>query len=88
MKSERNGVFLGLPVSALQLVALDRDYRGEQLRYPRGEQADLVADVLRRSLEIEGEPSAGAVAALAARVTELFTAIVAVQRDQLERAYG
>jgi AcrR family transcriptional regulator len=55
---------------------------------PLGEQADLVADVLRRSLEIEGEPSAGAVAALAARVTELFTAIVAVQRDQLERAYG
>lgn len=52
------------------------------------EQAGLLADVLRRSLEIEGEPPAQAVVALAARVTELFTAMVAVQRDQLERAYG
>jgi AcrR family transcriptional regulator len=61
---------------------------GSAAGLPLGEQADLLADVLRRSLEIEGEPPAGAVAALAARVTELFTAIVAVQRDQLERAYG
>lgn len=53
-----------------------------------GEQADLLADVLRRSLEIDGEPPPGAVTALAARVSALFTAIVTVQRGQLERAYG
>jgi AcrR family transcriptional regulator len=52
------------------------------------EQADLLADVLHRSLEIDGEPPPNAVAALAARVSELFTAIVTVQRAQLERAYG
>lgn len=55
---------------------------------PLNEQADLLADVLHRSLEIEGEPPPGAVAALAARVSELFTAIVTVQRSQLQRAYG
>jgi AcrR family transcriptional regulator len=54
---------------------------------PLGEQADLLADVLHRSLEIEGEPPPDAVVALAGRVTELFTAIVAAQRGQLERAY-
>lgn len=52
------------------------------------EQADLLAEVLRRSLQIEGEPPPDAVAALAARVTALFTAIVIVQRGQLELAYG
>jgi AcrR family transcriptional regulator len=55
---------------------------------PLTEQADLLADVLHRSLEIEGEPPPDAVAALAARVSELFTAIVTVQRSQLQRAYG
>jgi AcrR family transcriptional regulator len=55
---------------------------------PLTEQADLLADVLHRSLEIEGEPPPDAVAALARRVSELFTAIVTVQRSQLQRAYG
>ena len=55
---------------------------------PLNEQADLLAGVLHRSLEIEGEPPPDAVAALAARVSELFTAIVTVQRGQLQRAYG
>jgi len=55
---------------------------------PLTEQADLLADVLHRSLEIEGEPPRDAVAALAGRVGELFTAIVTVQRSQLQRAYG
>jgi AcrR family transcriptional regulator len=55
---------------------------------PLTEQADLLADVLHRSLETEGEPPPDAVAALARRVSELFTAIVTVQRSQLQRAYG
>lgn len=54
---------------------------------PLGEQADLLADVLHRSLEVEGEPPPDAVVALAGRVTELLTAIVAALRGQLERAY-
>jgi hypothetical protein len=49
---------------------------------------DLLADVLHRSLEIEGQPPPDAVAALAARVSELFIAIVSVQRSQLQRACG
>jgi AcrR family transcriptional regulator len=52
------------------------------------EQADLLAGVLRRSLEIDGEPPADAVTRLAVRVAALFNAIVTVQRGQLERAYG
>lgn len=52
------------------------------------EQAGLLADVLHRSLEIEGEPPPEAVTALARRVSELFTAIVTAQRGQLQRAYG
>ena len=63
----------------------DQDASGE---VPLSEQADLLADVLHRSLEIEGEPPPDAVAGLAARVSELFTAIVTVQRSQLQRAYG
>lgn len=55
---------------------------------PLGEQAGLLADLLHRGLEIEGEPPPAAVAALAGRVTELFTAIVTTQRSQLQRAYG
>ena len=55
---------------------------------PLTEQAGLLADVLHRSLEAEGDPAPDAVAALARRVSELFTAIVTVQRDQLRRAYG
>jgi AcrR family transcriptional regulator len=61
---------------------------GQDAGAPLTEQADLLADVLHRSLEIEGEPPPDAVAALAARVSELFTAIVTVQRSQLQRAYG
>ncbi|MFY9929237.1 MAG: helix-turn-helix domain-containing protein [Streptosporangiaceae bacterium] len=53
-----------------------------------GEQADLLADVLRHSLETGQVPAPEKVAALAARVRGLFTAIVTVQRGQLERAYG
>jgi AcrR family transcriptional regulator len=52
------------------------------------EQADLLADVLRRALENDETPSAAAVSALAGRVRELFAGIVAVQRGQLERAYS
>ena len=63
----------------------DQDASGE---VPLGEQADLLADVLHRSLETEGEAPPDAVAELAARVRELFTAIVTVQRAQLQRAYG
>lgn len=63
----------------------DQDAGGE---VPLDEQADLLADVLHRSLEIQEEPPPDAVAALAARVSELFTAIVTVQRSQLQRAYG
>jgi AcrR family transcriptional regulator len=65
--------------------ASGQDASGEM---PLAEQAGLLADVLHRSLEIEEEPPADAVAALAARVSELFTAIVTVQRSQLQRAYG
>src|SRR5580700_1128177 len=61
---------------------------GQDAGAPLTEQADLLADVLHRSLEIEGEPPPDAVAALARRVSELFTAIVTVQRSQLQRAYG
>jgi AcrR family transcriptional regulator len=53
-----------------------------------GEQAGLLAEVLRRSLQADGEPSPATVGALATRVRGLFTAIVRVQRDQLERAYA
>jgi AcrR family transcriptional regulator len=52
------------------------------------ERGDLLADVLRRALETGEAPPAAAVTRLAARVTELFTAIVTTQRAQLERAYG
>jgi len=51
------------------------------------QRADLLADVLERTLET-GEPApAAAVAALSADVTGLFRDITAVQRAQLERAY-
>jgi hypothetical protein len=51
------------------------------------QRADLLADVLARTLE-KGEPApAGAVAALDAEVIGLFRTITAVQRAQLERAY-
>ena len=54
---------------------------------PLGEQADLLADVVRRALET-GEPAgADAIAALATQVAGLFNAIIGVQRAQLERAY-
>jgi AcrR family transcriptional regulator len=62
--------------------------QAERGEVPLGEQADLLAGVLHRSLEIEGEPPPDAVTALAGRVTDLLTAIVTAQRGQLERAYG
>lgn len=71
--------------SVLRGFFADQDAHGE---VSLGEQADLLADVLHRSLEIDGDPPRDAVAALAARVGELFTAIVTVQHGQLQRAYG
>jgi AcrR family transcriptional regulator len=52
------------------------------------EHADLLRDLLQRGLEADGPAPDDAVAALAVEVTGLFTAIVTVQRAQLERAYG
>lgn len=60
---------------------------GEGGALPLGEQAELLADVVRRALETEEPAGADATAALAARVAELFTAIIDVQHAQLERAY-
>jgi AcrR family transcriptional regulator len=57
-------------------------------RLPVTERASLLADVLHRSLEPDDPPPADAVIPLAGQVAELFTAIVTVQRAQLERAYG
>lgn len=60
---------------------------GKDSALPLGEQADLLADVVRRALET-GEPAgADAIAALATQVAGLFNAIIDVQRAQLERAY-
>lgn len=60
---------------------------GHDMVLPTGQRADLLAEVLARTLEIEAPFPAGAVAALSAEVIELFRAITAVQRAQLERAY-
>jgi AcrR family transcriptional regulator len=60
---------------------------GEHGGLPLEKRADLLADVLQRSLEIEGRPPTDAVAALNARVTGLLAGIAAVLRDQLQRAY-
>jgi|SRR5579875_77078 len=54
---------------------------------PLSEQADLLAGVLRRSLEADGQPAADVLEALNARVTALLSRIVEVQQNQLERAY-
>jgi AcrR family transcriptional regulator len=54
---------------------------------PAGQRADLLAEVLARTLEIDAPVPADAVAALSAEVIELFRAITGVQRAQLERAY-
>ena len=51
------------------------------------ERADLLADVLARTLEPDAPAPEDAVAALGAEVTELFRGITTVQRAQLERAY-
>ena len=51
------------------------------------ERADLLADVMARTLEPEAPAPQDAVAALGAEVTELFRGITTVQRAQLERAY-
>jgi AcrR family transcriptional regulator len=52
-----------------------------------GERADLLADVLARTLESDSPAPEAAVTALGAEVTELFRGITTVQRAQLERAY-
>ena len=68
--------------------AQDADARsGHGTGLPADQRADLLADVLARTLEPGGPAPAGAVAALGAEVTGLFRAITAVQRAQLERAY-
>jgi AcrR family transcriptional regulator len=54
---------------------------------PADQRADLLAEVLARTLETGPPVPAGAVAALSAEVIELFRAITSVQRGQLERAY-
>lgn len=54
---------------------------------PAGQRADLLADVLARTLETDPPFPATAVAALGAEVSDLFRAIIAIQRTQLERAY-
>jgi AcrR family transcriptional regulator len=59
--------------------------RGKVL--PAEQRADLLAEVLARTLETGAPVPAGAVAALSAEVIELFRAITSVQRAQLERAY-
>lgn len=51
------------------------------------ERADLLADVMARTLEPDAPAPEDAVAALGAEVTELFRGITTVQRAQLERAY-
>lgn len=67
--------------------AQDADDRsGHGTGLSAGQRADLLADVLARTLET-GEPApATAVAALGAEVTGLFRTITAVQRAQLECA--
>jgi AcrR family transcriptional regulator len=54
---------------------------------PADQRADLLADVLTRTLETDGPAPPGAVAALSAEVADLFRNITTVQRAQLERAY-
>jgi AcrR family transcriptional regulator len=56
-------------------------------RLPLPEQAGLLAQVLRCSLEAPQDPGPEALSALAWRVSALFRSIIAVQREQLERAY-
>lgn len=51
------------------------------------QRADLLAEVLARTLETEPPFPAGAVSAFSAEVSGLFRAITTVQRAQLERAY-
>jgi AcrR family transcriptional regulator len=58
----------------------DRDLSAEQ-------RADLLGEVLARSLEVEPPYPADAVEAFSAEVTGLFRSITDVQRAQLERAY-
>ena len=54
---------------------------------PLDVRADLVAEVLRRSLETDGEPAPEAVAALHTQVVALFSGLVDALRRQLEEAY-
>jgi AcrR family transcriptional regulator len=58
----------------------DRELSAEQ-------RADLLGEVLARSLEVEPPYPADAVEAFSAEVTGLFRSITDVQRAQLERAY-
>ena len=68
--------------------AQDADARsGHGTELPADQRADLLADVLARTLEADGPATAGAVTALSAEVTGLFRKITAVQQAQLERAY-
>jgi AcrR family transcriptional regulator len=68
--------------------AQDADARsGHDAALSADQRADLLADVLARTLETGELAPAGAMEALAAEVTGLFRKITAVQRAQLERAY-
>ena len=54
---------------------------------PLDVRADLVAEVLGRCLETDGEPAAQAVTALHSQVVALLTGLVDALRRQLEEAY-
>ena len=62
-------------------------HSGHERTLSADQRADLLAEVLARTLEPCAPVPEGAVAALSAEVIELFRAITAVQRAQLERAY-
>jgi len=59
---------------------------GRDEALPADQRADLLADVLARTLEIDAPVPAAAVTALSAEVIEMFRAITEVQRAQLQRA--
>jgi AcrR family transcriptional regulator len=60
---------------------------GDDHQLTADQRAELLADVLVRTLEADPPAPADAVAALSAEVSRLFLTISGVQRAQLERAY-
>ncbi|MGW3046081.1 hypothetical protein ACWC9T_40195, partial [Kitasatospora sp. NPDC001159] len=63
------------------------DELGEDDGLPLEARADLLAYVLRRSLENDTPPDSADLAKLNARVTEMFQAMADGHREQLQRAY-